>query len=81
MRNGLIKLFSILAKHAFRVSTKKMLRGRSIILQANDQHDKKQWLNKFHSVISDELRSSSDKDDSPTTESSPWQSIKEIEYI
>ena len=43
------------AKHAIRVSTKDLdlRRNKSIILQANDQHDKKQWLNSFQSLLNE----------------------------
>jgi len=40
------------AKFAFRVNPKELTRGKSIILQANDQHDKKQWLNALSKVAS-----------------------------
>jgi len=41
------------AKFAFRVSSKtSMTRGKSIVMQANDQHDKKQWLNALNTVAS-----------------------------
>lgn len=42
----------LLARHAFRVSGKSIdVGGKSIILQANDQHDKKQWLGAFQSLL------------------------------
>ncbi|XP_065670692.1 rho guanine nucleotide exchange factor 3 isoform X7 [Hydra vulgaris] len=39
------------AKHAIRVSMKDLRKSKSVILQANDQHDKKQWLNSFQSLL------------------------------
>jgi len=40
------------ARHAIRVSGKSIeVGGKSIILQANDQHDKKQWLGAFQSLL------------------------------
>lgn len=38
------------AKYAFRVNSKELTKGKSIVLQANDQHDKKQWLNALNSI-------------------------------
>ena len=49
-------LFSFLAKHAFRVFTKDWSHGKSLVLQANDQHDKKQWLNSFEKVLKGQNR-------------------------
>lgn len=48
----IIDSYSVSAKFAFRVNPKELTRGKSIILQANDQHDKKQWLNALSKVAS-----------------------------
>lgn len=46
------------AKHAFRVTSKDLTKGKSLILQANDQHHKKQWLNALQSVAPNIVKTS-----------------------
>ncbi|XP_057314805.1 rho guanine nucleotide exchange factor 3-like isoform X2 [Hydractinia symbiolongicarpus] len=67
------------AKHAFRVFTRDWARGKSIILQAHDQHDKKQWLNSFHSVIEQQSRSSDSNEQVDQT--SPPADVKDLPHF
>lgn len=43
-----------IAKHIFRVSSKDLVRGKTLILQATNEHDKKQWLNSFIKLLKHE---------------------------